>query len=247
MESETLVKSNNINQNSRKWTGIFLLIIGGVLFASKMGAPVPRWMFSWEVILIAIGLFIGVKHNFRNPAWFILILVGTASLADDYFPDFNIRAFIWPGAIMLLGVYFILKPKRIRTRSEEWKGGFQPVYEATTASSEEYVDITATFGGVKKRILSKNFKGGDITAFMGGAEIDLTQADIQNKAVIDVSAVFGGVKLIIPANWDIQNKATAVFGGVEDKRAISGAALDSHKLLIIDGTAVFGGIEIKSY
>ena len=108
----------------------------------------------------------------------------------------------------------------------------------TTVSSESVLDVTAAFGGVKKKLISKTFRGGDITAFMGGVEIDLTGADIQNTAVLDVSAVFGGIKLIIPSDWKVQNKATAVFGGVEDKRAMP--ASFSDKLLIIDGAAVFG-------
>ncbi len=80
---------------------------------------------------------------------------------------------------------------------------------------------------------------------MGGAEIDLTAADIQNRAVLDVSAVFGGVKLVVPSDWDVQNKATAIFGGVEDKRTALSAF--HSKVLVIDGAAVFGGVEIKSY
>jgi hypothetical protein len=39
----------------------------------------------------------------------------------------------------------------------------------------------------------------------------------------------------------------AIFGGVDDKRQISGVKLDPNKVLILDGTCMFGGIEIKSY
>ena len=78
----------------------------------------------------------------------------------------------------------------------------------TTVSSEEMLDITAVFGGIKKKLLSKTFLGGDIVAFMGGVEIDLTSTYIQNTALLDITAVFGGIKLIIPADWKVQNKAT---------------------------------------
>ncbi len=255
MENEVVKQDTNLNQNSRVWTGIFLLIIGSILFASKMGVPIPDWLMSWEVFVMALGLLIGIRHKFRNPAWIILIFVGGASFVDNFYPDLKIRNFIWPAAIILLGLFFILRPNKLTRKSwltgkkddpykEQYQSGFQPIYNETT-SSEEVLDITAVFGGVKKRLISKNFRGGDITAFMGGAEIDLTGADIQNTAVLDVSAVFGGIKLIVPADWRVQNKATAVFGGVEDKRMMP--ATLSNKLLIIDGAAVFGGIELKSY
>ena len=102
------------------------------------------------------------------------------------------------------------------------------------------------FGGVKKVILSKNFQGGDITCFMGGCEIDLTKADFQTKAVIDITQVFGGTKIIIPSHWQISSEMTAIFGAIEDKRQQPlSAAVD--KILVIQGTSIFGGIEIKNY
>ena len=96
-------------------------------------------------------------------------------------------------------------------------------------------------------MFSKNFQGGDVTCFMGGAEIDLTQADVQGKAVIDATAVFGGVKIIVPSNWDVKVENTAAFGSVDDKRRAGNFIPDTTKLLVITGTAVFGGIEITNY
>ncbi len=247
---------NNLNQNSRIWTGIFLLACGTTLLASKMGAPIPPWIIGWEMFLIALGLLIGIRQQFRNPAAFILLFIGGASLIDNHFPQLNIRNYIWPILIILTGVYFILRPHKTKrqklllmnddVQNKYEPNTVQPVEDYnTTVSSESVLDVTAVFGGVKKKLVSKTFRGGDITAFMGGAEIDLTGADIQSSAVLDITAVFGGIKLIIPADWKVQNKATAVFGGVEDKRNMP--ASFSDKLLIIDGAAVFGGIELKSY
>ena len=232
------------HRDGRSFTGAILLLIGFILLASKMGAPIPHWVLSWEVFLIVLGVFIGVKHRFRNPFWLVLVFLGTASLIDDAYPLMNLRNYIWPIAIMLIGVLFIIKPKRIiRNQFEETNYDF-PVAEG--ASLENKLDITAIFSGVKRRILSKTFLGGDITAFMGGAEIDLTQADIRGTIVMDITAIFGGVKIIVPSDWDVQSHATAVFGGVDDKR-YAYPGLQTNKVLVLDGVAAFGGIEIKSY
>ena len=56
---------------------------------------------------------------------------------------------------------------------------------------------------------------------MGGTEINLMKADIQQPIVLEVNNVFGGAKLIVPSNWNVKNEVTAVFGGIEDKRTIS--------------------------
>ena len=119
--------------------------------------------------------------------------------------------------------------------------------EELAADRNDIIDATAVFGGVKKIILSKNFKGGDITNFMGGSEINLTQADFNGRVKIDATNIFGGTKLIVPAHWDVQSEVVAVFGGVDDKRRFIGVQPDPNKVLILDGTCLFGGIEINSY
>ncbi len=232
------------HRDSRVFTGALLLLIGGVLLASKMGFPIPGWVFSWEIILIAIGLFIGFKHHFSNPNWFLLVFVGTAFLIADAYPMWNLRNYIWPIGIMILGIIFIMRPKKTSVDNLSGTGyEFAPV---EGASFESKIDITAIFSGVKRRILSKTFVGGDITAFMGGAEIDLTQSDIQGTTVMDITAIFGGVKIIVPADWDVQSHATAIFGGIDDKR-YAHPGFQTNKVLVLDGVAAFGGIEIRSY
>ncbi len=82
---------------------------------------------------------------------------------------------------------------------------------------------------------------------MGGAEINLMQADLQHNIVLEVNNVFGGTKLIVPSNWDVKNEVSAVFGGIEDKRSINTSVPDQDKILILKGTCVFGGIEVSNY
>jgi hypothetical protein len=119
-------------------------------------------------------------------------------------------------------------------------------YNSKSFSSEDYIDATTVLGGIHKNILSKNFNGGDITIFMGGAEINLSQADIQGTAALDITQIMGGTKIIVPSNWEIRSQLTSVFGNIEDKRQNIGVT-DPQKVLIIDGTSVFGGIEIRNY
>jgi predicted membrane protein len=119
--------------------------------------------------------------------------------------------------------------------------------DETTDSKEDYINSTSIFGGTKKNILSKNFKGGNITNVFGGTEIHLGQADIQGTAVIETTTIFGGTKLIIPSNWTVKSQAAVIFGGVEDKRAVVPTPDASEKILVLKGTVMFGGIDIRSY
>ena len=47
--------------NPRIWSGLILVAAGVLLLAYKMGAPIPQWVFTWPVLLIAIGLLAGIK------------------------------------------------------------------------------------------------------------------------------------------------------------------------------------------
>jgi predicted membrane protein len=244
------------------WTGLFLLAIGGISLAKSFGAPFPPWVFSWQMLLIAIGLFVGFRKGFTQGGWFVPVLIGGAFLMNDYFLNGTLRQHMWPLIMIVIGIFFIIRPRRRR-----WHGSnpFQekkttdtgagtdtatainiPMDE-TSYSEDDYIDTTSIFGGTKKVILSKNFKGGDMVNIFGGSEIDLTKADMKETAVLEVTAIFGGATLVVPSNWAVKSEAVTIFGGISDKRSIAGYSENSGKNLLLKGTVLFGGIEIKSY
>jgi predicted membrane protein len=272
----------------RVWVPLGLVIIGGALLLRQLGLGLPEWMFSWQVLLITIGIILGFSHAFRGPGWLIMILVGTFFLMDQMIPGLDFHRFIWPAVIIVVGLVMLIRPKKPHWMDHDWEGHWRmkqsrrwqqryarrgypgmgisqsgspdtnagsagnpdaktgPGFESRGFSSEDFIDATAVFGGIHKNILSKNFRGGDITIFMGGAEINLSQADIQGTAALDITQVMGGTKIIVPPHWEVRSQLTSVFGSIEDKRQNIGAT-NPDKVLIIDGSSVFGGIEIRSY
>ena len=248
------MENNNITNrsNDRFWTGLILIIIGGVLFADRMGFDFPHWIFSWQMLVILIGIISGIKHRFQNNSWLIFIAVGGFFLADEIIDDWHMKPFFWPLMIIGLGILFILRPNRglfrggRRWRNTEYIKTY-PLHSEETSSSDDVINSTSIFGGVKKVITSKNFKGGEIVCFMGGAEYNLSQADITGPVTIHITQAFGGTKLIVPPHWEIKTESVAIFAGIEDKRPMQPGSYDPNKLLILKGTTIFGGIEIKSY
>ena len=116
-----------------------------------------------------------------------------------------------------------------------------------TYSSDDYVDTTSIFGGCKKNILTKDFKGGDVVNVFGGTELNLSQSDINGTAVLELTTIFGGTKLIVPSHWSVKSEAVTIFGGIEDKRQVSPSLDRPEKILLLKGTVIFGGIDIKSF
>lgn len=237
------------SKHSRVWTGIFILLIG---FAALLKASIPffpDWIFSWQMLLVALGMFIGVRHNFRGVAWFILMLIGGVFLLTDIYPEFNLRRYMWPFALIAVGLFIIMRPRnRWNWDDKKTAEGTDPlINEGVGHSKEDFVESTSIFGGAKKIIISKNFKGGDLVNIFGGTELDLSQADFTGVAVIELTTIFGGTKLLLPSNWSVKSEAVTIFGGIEDKRRMQTITEVPDKTLLIRGTVIFGGIDIKSF
>jgi predicted membrane protein len=271
----------NDNYNPHKgriWAGIIVLFVGIIFLLRESNFFFfPRWLFSWPMILIAVGLYSGAKHNFRNPFWIIPFALGCIFLLDEFDFGFNLHRFIAPIIIIAVGMMMILRPKYPRggtwhndgTRSSYRRDRttapfnyppsaplpLDPVVKPldpsdtfqANASPEDYIDVTSVMGNARRIITSKQFKGGTITCFMGGAEIDLTNADINGTVLIDLTTVMGGAKLIVPANWEVKPEITNVLGGMEDKRQLQGKVIDFNKILVLRGQCVMGGVELRSY
>ncbi|MEP7145244.1 MAG: DUF5668 domain-containing protein [Ferruginibacter sp.] len=239
--------------------GLILVAIGAALLLRNMGFFMPVWIFKWPMILIVIGIFIGFKSNFRNNAWFILIAVGGYFLINEFIPELGLRPMFWPIMIIVLGVAFILRPGRNKwvdmkndPNDNKWENLPGTTKDYLTGSpsldSSDYLIIRSVFSGVNKMVVSKNFQGGRISCVFGGAEIDLSQADINGQVMIKLEMVFGGAKLVVPPHWTIQNNIDGAFHAVDDKRSFNpSATINPDKVLILKGSAVFGGIEIRSY
>jgi predicted membrane protein len=232
--------------NSRILAGFVVILIGGLLLAQKLGAYFPDWLFSWQTLLIAIGIFVGTKHNFRMGGWLIPIFIGFIFLLDRFSPDLYLRPYFLPIILIAIGSVMILTPKRHR-RNRNWSPRVAEPSYTPAGAGEEVMESVSIFGGVKRNIISKSFKGGESVTVFGGSEINLMQADIQGKVKLEIVQIFGGTKLIIPANWQVQSELVSLFGDIQDTRVSTKDSLDPDKILVIEGFSMLGGISIKSY
>lgn len=228
-------------------TGVVVITAGVLFLVREMGVQLPQWIFSWQMLLIAIGVISGVKSGFRKIGWLVLVLLGSGFLLKDFVPEWNFSRLIWPVAIIVVGLYILFRPKRTTTWKEcqRWNG--KTGYEQVVADPSDHIEINAVFSGVEKHVTSKTFKGGEVNAVFGGVELNLTQADIDGAVELEINNVFAGTRLVVPPHWELKSELSAFLGGVEDKRMQTNQVGDSKKVLVIKGNAVFGGIEIASY
>ena len=249
------------NNSSRIWTGVIIIVIGLVLFLRNQGLDIPRWIISWPMLLIAIGLLVGYKRNFNGGGWLAMVLIG-GFFTLGKITDYNFSKYYFSIAFIALGLFLIFKPKRLSKKRSKamWDkvppdfGNSDPVEHVVDAQipadteDNDILDSVNVFGGSHQRIFSKNFKGGDVIAIFGGCDINLTQADFNKTITLDVVAIFGGCKIIVPPGWEVKSEVTAIFGGMDDKRAVGPVSTDgSRKILIVKGVALFGGVDIRNF
>lgn len=245
--------------NERITIGFIVIIIGIILVLRNTGFPFPSFLFSWPMILIAIGIFSAIKDKFSNNTWWILMALGTFFLVSREFPDLELGGFFLPAIIIAIGVSILLGKntwithKSKKTNTAGSTASFQHAAQtgaaetntSTDKKGEDVLDASAIFGVVKKNIYSKNFKGGDLVSVFGGTEVNLMHADFTGEMKLEIVNVFGATTLFVPSHWQIRTEAAAILGAIEDKRR-EPTAIQTDKVLIIEGLVLFGGIDIKS-
>jgi predicted membrane protein len=222
-------------------TGAIFILVGLVFLLDHLGiiAIGNPWRF-WPMILVLTGL-----GNFmaRRQAWGLLLMFAgvVLQLNELGITHFGWNTF-WPMMLIAFGLF-------VMWGSLQWSS--KPAVSTSAAGDPRTtLNEAVVFGGLERRMTSKDFQGGDITAIFGGIELDLTEASIQgNEATLAITAIFGGVEIRIPPSWQVAFRGAPIFGGVEDKTRTARAddpAGSDVKTLVITGAVIFGGLEIKN-
>ncbi len=193
----------------------------------------------WPMVLIVFG---AVKiYDSRNQSGLFvggaLILAGVMMTMHRLgYVYLNWRS-VWPVLLIAAGAAIVYKAVRGRNELDA------PTVELGK-DDDAVIDASAILGGFKRRILSQNFRGGEVTAIMGGCELDLRQASISGgDAVINVFAMCGGISIKVPPDWNVVLQGTPILGGFDERTT---ASHDSGKRLIIKGYAIMGGLEVRN-
>ncbi|HVI45665.1 MAG TPA: DUF5668 domain-containing protein [Chitinophaga sp.] len=247
MKNEDIIASR---RRSRGFGGLILIIVGVCLLLQKMDLDIPNWVFSWQMLLIGIGLLVGLKHRFMGSAWLIMISVGGIFLAGEIMDwPYNSARFIWPLVLIVIGIAVVFN--RHRHDDEDRKDMFTSVFARDLGGDpsvgEDSINVSAMFSGVNKVIVSKDFKGGQVSTICGGVDLNFMKADINGRVELEITTIMGGCELLVPSNWTVKVDIITIMGGVEDKRPVTLMNNDKDKVLVLKGSCTFGGVEIKSY
>ncbi len=233
----------------KEWFGIFIILIGLIWLGKTFLGPYPDWLFSWQSLMIAIGLALGFASRFRNKAAYILILIGFGFMAKEYiFPEMDLGAIIWPVIIIGIGILFIVKkreedrihrylrehPEKFKDWREHWhrdcfssrRTPGEPLKEekaapdATNPSSERSNDQPEV-------IIPETENRGD-------------KAHSSLDDWVNITTVFSGTRRTIISKKFKGGDIVNVFGGTE----IDLTRADISGTVTLDVTNIMGGVSL---
>ena len=226
----------------RLLVGLAVIAVGVLFLLDAFGVPGIGDVWEsfgrfWPGIFVLIGLtkLANAYSGRERVGAAVWILVGGLLIANNMgWLSFSVWRVFWPALIILFGLSLV-------TRSY---GGFGRGGAGRVDTSSRF-SAFSMWSGVSRKLSTPDFRGGDASAIMGGCEIDLRQCGLASgPATIDLFALMGGIELYLPGDWTLRNEGIVIMGGVEDSRRET--AGDPSKLLILRGTVLMGGIEIKN-
>ena len=246
MDDQFSRKPQNSNRHDKRLgLGIVFIFIGIVFILSNTGlmpGGISNFVFSWQTILIAIGLFSITSKRHKLPG-LIMISVGVFFMMPGIlgFTAFTLSR-LWPVALIAIGAYILFRKKNDFDVEENNESEFK-------FDGIDTIDDLNIFSGTIRNITSQKFQGGRVTCVFGGADYNFSKTGLaNNRALLDVLTIFGGTKIVVPSDWEVTIDVVSIFGGFADKRH------NSHQIniipenrLIIKGFTIFGGGEVKSF
>ena len=215
--------------------GLLIMLVGVVFTLDSLQfTQAQRILPYWPVGLIAIGLakLWQVRSGVGNALGGALFVAAGGWMLLDTLDVIDISLIdLWPVLLVVVGSVIV------------WQG-IRGRRDRAGVSLGDTVHAMAVLSGVKRGSNSTAFRGGELTAVMGGCEIDLRQAAIHGEAVIDVFAMWGGIEIRVPENWTVIGRVTPLMGGFDDATRPPKEA--TTHTLIVRGVVLMGGIEVKN-
>jgi predicted membrane protein len=222
-------QSPELRVTPRVVLGLAVMLAGLVLALDSLGLVDAGTVFRfWPLVFVAIGVvkwMSPVPQKMSAAIWivagvaFVLVTLGHMSFGG-----------VWAALLFIIGANIA------------WKA-LRPI--AAPKDSAAVIDLLQIMGGTKTVVTTKDFRGGQATAVMGGCEIDLRHASMPegHSATIDTFAFWGGIEIRVPDDWEVVSQGGAALGGfVNNARSQPGA----KRRLVVTGLAIMGGVEVKN-
>ena len=213
--------------NGKVMAGGILLVVGAFLLLNQLNIRIfPDSFEWWPLILIFWGMVIGAKNNFQKSSWVVLTGLGVIFLITSNLH--NADGFVWPLAIIGLGLWIILRKKKTGEHLAADSDYWDKKYQADPINPDKpLADFSDTAYQAAGNVPPADNNSG-------------TVPPLSHDDILDATAIFGGVNKTIFSKSFRGGDITNIFGGTE----LDFTHADIQGRAIIDVTQVFGGTKI---
>jgi predicted membrane protein len=244
------------------WGGI-LILLGLVYALDAFGVYRAGDILEfWPLILIGIGAtkISQARISSQRTGGFILVAIGSVFLLRAFHFVWFRGKDLWPVVFLFVGGFLVWQALTHRRSSAGIDGGKSPgeavldnARDGLAPSRDGKMELGsvlnefAFMGGGDRVVRAQDFRGGDVTAIMGGFGIDLRGAAIAgDSATINIFTLWGGVDLKVPEDWNVAVVGVPLLGVFTNSSHALRQGDPAAKTLVVRGVAIMGGVEVKN-
>ena len=252
--------------SSRLIAGAILIGLGVIYTLDSFGVLYAGHIFRyWPLLLVGVGVAKVLESRLpgQRTGGYVLIAVGGVLLLWTLHIAFFRARDLWPILLLLVGGSLVWQALANRRSSGVGAGEDSAAEQALAGAREglaasrlgregptesgSVLNEFAIMGGGDRVVRSQDFRGGEITAIMGGFGIDLRGAAIAgDSATIHIFTLWGGVDLKVPEEWNVVMAGAPILGVFTNSAKSFRQGDAAAKTLFIRGAAIMGGVEVKN-
>jgi predicted membrane protein len=218
------------------WGIIFITI--GIFYA---GDTFNLWNFNlffhgWWTLFIIIPCLISIVENGFNAGNVVGLTIGVLFLlsSQGIINSRIVANLIFPAMLILIGIKIIFRDSFNKTIRKSIN---------MNVNREGRLEYTSIFANQKEIYPNEQFKGASILAILGGMELNLENAIINEDIIVNSTIIFGGVDIIVPNNVNVKISSIPIFGEASNKaRPCMNVNVPT---IYINATCIFGGLDSK--
>jgi predicted membrane protein len=223
--------------------GLFVIGIGLLFLIDNLGwLDLDLRIHILPTVLIGAGILKAMQTRSQSGVVIggLMIAAGSLILLKEMGLIYIGWNTLWPLLMIAAGIAVVFRSNANRSAVSQPPGS-----PLDKADGESVINYTAIMGGFKHRITTQDFRGGEITAIMGGCDLDLRQSSINGDAVLNVFVLCGGITIKVPVDWTVVFDGLPIMGGFDEK-TVPPTGPGSGKRLTVRGSVIMGGMEVRN-